>query len=135
MGSDLITLLSPRPPAVLFVNGGGAVTLPFYGPSSYRYERTQTTAEVLDAETAGNQGLAWAAARAGVGAFIGGFGPLTDENSAQFGIEFYRRVFAGNSVAQAFWTARRDLRRRVPEAYFFVMNGYPDLDLCKPKPA
>jgi CHAT domain-containing protein len=132
-GSDLITLLSRRPPAIFVVNGRGAFKLPFSESSHKKYEQGQATAEVLEAETAESKGLAWAAARAGVGAFVGGFGRMTDENAAQFGIAFYRRLFSGQAVAEAFWSARSDTHRTNPDAYLFVLSGYPDVVLCKRK--
>jgi len=133
-GAELVTLLSRRPPAVFVVNGRGAIRLPLVGELLGDYARTQPTGEVLEAEAAGTNGFAWVAARAGVGVFVGGFGLLTDEHSAQFGIAFYQRLLAGQPAADAFWAARGNTYRSNPDAYSFIMSGYPDLVLCLPRP-
>jgi len=129
-GTDLVTLLSSRPPAVFVVNGGGAIRLPLRD-ASRQYARKQPTSEVLEAESADTLGWASVAARAGVGVFIGGFGPLTNEYSSDFGIALYERLFAGDPAADAMWAARQSTYEQNPDAYCFVMSGYPDLVLCR----
>jgi hypothetical protein len=136
--SELVTLLSRRPPALMMLNAPGAIETAFEFTRRDAYEATAPTGDVLAAEAGiGGRNFARAAARAGVGAFVGGFGMLTDVGAKCLSIAFYRGLLAGSSVGRALWMARRHVRARnadiwIDPAYYFTMSGYADLVLCDP---
>jgi hypothetical protein len=132
-GTDLTTLLAARPPAIMIVNGGGAIELPLYRKARALYDRESPTGDVLAHESGRGSGLAQIAMRAGVGVFVGGFGPMSDIGAAQFGIALGTHLLAGQRAAQAMWLARHDVRK-IAESYHFIMCGFPDIKLISQEP-
>jgi hypothetical protein len=121
--SEMRSLVSSAPPAVLFLNSHYTIFVPpaAAGPGSSQ----------------GQRGFVEAASTAGVGALIGSFsGDLRDDVAQRVGIEFHRRLIAGAPVAQALHDAQTEAGSKQtgddPSHLSYAMSGYGDI--CLPEP-
>jgi hypothetical protein len=122
--SEMRSLVSSTPPAVLFLNSHFTIFVPpgAAGPASSQ----------------GQRGFLEAASRAGVGALIGTFGGGLQDDVAQWvGVGFHRRLIAGAPVAQALHDARREAGFKQagdsPSYLSYAASGYGDFRLPEPQ--
>ena len=129
--SELVTLLIKRPPALLFVNSIYSGFVPAF---SSAFPVTLRAGMSYDdhyrALRRRRVGFERAAARSGVGTFVGVMGMTTDAGASAVAEAFYRHMLGGRPAAAALHAARR--------AHAFAgdstnvqlaMAGYPDLRL------
>ncbi len=140
--SELVTLLIKRPPALLFLNALYSGFVPVFSQAfplalrggmsfddHYRMLRRRRI------------GFERAAARAGVGTFIGTMGLTSDQLAGRVSRAFYDALLAGRTAAQALFDARRQVHaasRHEPSmrddssAMQLAMSGYADMRLVAP---
>jgi hypothetical protein len=134
--SELVTLLIKRPPALLVINAlySGfvpafcyAFPLPLHHGMSfddhYRAIRRRRI------------GFDRAAARAGVGTFVGAMGTTGDESADAIAQAFYDALLRGRTAAEALFDARHAVDGSADTtALQLTMAGYADLRLVAPVP-
>ena len=52
--------------------------------------------------------------RSGASAFVGALWEVNDRLAAQFAIQFYERLWVGDTLGEAFHAAREELRKQDP---------------------
>lgn len=126
------SLLSSRPPAVMFINSHLAAFVPL-GFNLSRWDReSQVFAEKEAQPPTGTEraGFTEMATNVGVGAFIGGLGAIGDESATLIGVEVHKRLLAGLSVADALRDARKVVAAERPGDTTwaqYVLSGRPDV--------
>jgi SIR2-like domain/CHAT domain len=129
--SELRSLLSPRPPAILFLNSHYTIFMP---PGVPGEEPNRPAAADDKPVRSGQRGFIEAASAAGVGTLIGSFDwALDDAIAREVGVGFHRELLRGVPVARALHLAllastpkdRDDDRNRLS----YAMSGYPDIAL------
>jgi hypothetical protein len=130
--TEFRSLLSPRPPAILFLNSHYTIFTP-PGASS---EGSPKHGGQTDAKpnVYGQRGFIDAASTAGVGALIGTFaGSLDDETARDVGVRFHQSLIAGQPVAQSMHDAivAGDVAaaERNESRVSYGVSGYGDLVL------
>jgi hypothetical protein len=130
-GSELRSLLSPRPPAILFLNSHYTIFMPAGAPG-----QKATSALVGDEPPvrSGQRGFMEAASAAGVGTLIGSFsGALDDLIARRVGVNFHKEFIRGEPVARAFFQALRlsapTGAKRDENHLCYAMSGYDDIGL------
>lgn len=125
--SELRSLISPRPPALLVLNSHYTIFRPPAAPGV-------STEEATKPAPGGQRGFIEAASTAGVGALIGSFsGGLDDRTAQQVGIHLHEALVKGEPVARALHQAV--LLSRPPEGdpnpnhLTYAMSGYGDLTM------
>jgi CHAT domain-containing protein len=129
--SELRSLLSPRPPAILFLNSHYTIFMP---PGAPGEESNKVRADEEKPARSGQRGFISAASAAGVGTLIGSFdGGLDDAIARQVGVNFHRQLLKGAPVARALHLA---LLASVPKGrnkdrnhLSYAMSGYGDIVL------
>jgi hypothetical protein len=118
--SELRTLINRRPPAVLILNS------PF----------TAFTPAPISDGGPGRLTFAQVASTAGVGAFVGCFGVITDDGAEAVAVALHEEILAGRPMAMALQRARTRASGRLaktggrdPSDVFYTMSGYPGLTL------
>jgi hypothetical protein len=130
--SELRSLLSPRPPAILFLNSHYTIFMPPGAP--WKYSNSEFIADEEKPVRAGQRGFIGAASAAGVGALIGSFeGELDDAIARQVGVTFHQQLLKGAPVARGLHQA---LLAGVPKGrnedrnhLSYAMSGYGDIVL------
>jgi hypothetical protein len=129
--SELRSLLSPRPPAILFLNSHYTIFMP---PGAPGEESTKVIADEEKPARSGQRGFIGAASAAGVGTLIGSFdGRLDDAIARQVGVTFHQQLLKGAPVARGLHQA---LLASVPKGknkernhLSYAMSGYADIVL------
>jgi hypothetical protein len=121
--SEMRSLLSSAPPAILFLNSHFTIFVP---PGAAQPSSSH-----------GQRGFVEAASTTGVGALIGSFsGGLTDEVAQRVGVGFHRRLIGGAPVAQALHDAQIEAGSKPasddPSHLSYAVSGYGDI--CLPQP-
>ena len=129
--SALRSLLSPRPPALLFLNSHYTAFIPL----GERLEKAPTlgpadlSAQLLSAAR-GRRGFTGMAMSTGVGAFVGCMGSPSDEGAKRIGVDVHRELIKGVPVAVALHRARVNNRSESDGSWaLFTLSGYPELVL------
>jgi hypothetical protein len=129
--SELRSMLSRRPPAILFLNSHFTSFVP---PGASRHEATQTVAEEQKPLLSGQRGFSEAASTAGVGTLIGSFyDELIDVPARQVGVNFHKELLNGVPVARALHKAMllsaptEETDNLTHQSY--AMSGYGDIVL------
>jgi SIR2-like domain/CHAT domain len=122
--SEMRSLLSSAPPAVLFLNSHYTIFVP---PGAAGRDALQ-----------GQRGFVEAASTAGVGALIGSFsGGLKDDIAQRVGVGFHRKLIAGVPVAQALHDAQIEAGSKQkgddPSHLSYALSGYGDIRLPEPQ--
>jgi len=138
---ELVTLLIKRPPALLVVNALYSGFVPAFC-QAFRVPLREGTSfdDHYRALRRHRIGLERAAARAGVGTFVGAMGTTTDVAAWEVGRVLYDRLLAGRTAAEALWEARRSAEKHAgaptrgydTTALQLTMSGYADLRLVSP---
>lgn len=139
--SELVTLLIKRPPALLVLNALYSGFVPAFcrafpvplreGTSFDDHYRTLRRHRI---------GFERAAARAGVGTFVGAMGTTGDLVAGRMGRSFYEQILTGRTAAESLWEARRQAQAEADArhaghdttALQLAMSGYADLRLVPP---
>ncbi|HSF32445.1 MAG TPA: SIR2 family protein [Candidatus Tectomicrobia bacterium] len=129
--SELRSLLSPHPPAILFLNSHYTIFMP---PGAPGEEANKVGIDAEKPARSGQRGFVGAASAAGVGTLIGSFdGGLDDALARQVGVNFHRQLLKGAPVASALHQA---LLLSVPKGknkdrnhLSYAMSGYGDIVL------
>lgn len=137
--SELITLLIKRPPALLFLNAFYSGFVPVF---SRAYPLTLREGISFDDHYRSLRrrrvGFDRAAARSGVGTFVGVMGLTDDDVAGQVARAFYDALIAGEDAAHALHGARQRVRAEMGKAEWVradgtalqvAIAGYPDLRL------
>lgn len=132
--TDLRPAFSQHPPAILVLNASFSAFLPAglgAAPSdapSPAAGRPASKSRV----SGGRDAFLRFATETGVGAFIGGFGPLTRNVADAFMLRLHEGLARGETVAQAVFQARVDTHQAFPDDVTplqYVLSGYGDLRL------
>ena len=121
------SLLSPRPPALLFLNSHYTAFIPA-GVELPPDDKQGTTR--LPASGSGHSGFTEAASVSGVASFVGCLGSPLDEGAADLAIQVHQRLIVGHPLSQALLDSRKRLFKRHPENRdwsYFVLSGQGDL--------
>lgn len=129
--SELRSLLSPHPPAILFLNSHYTIFMP-YGSSG---EQAKEAAKTEGATPpSGHRGFLDATSTAGVGALVGNFsGGLEDLVAQKVAVNFHNFLLQGVSVAKSLH--RAIMAAEPPEKDLeggrlsYAISGYGDLKL------
>jgi CHAT domain len=129
--SELRSLLSPRPPAILFLNSHYTMFMP---PGAPGEESKKVIADAEKPLRSGQRGFIDAASAAGVGTLIGSFdGGLDDTIARKVGVNFHTELMQGASVAQALHRALllsgRKGKHKDRNHLTYAMSGYGDIVL------
>lgn len=119
--SELRSLLSAKPPAVLFLNSHFTAFL----PRGVQPPGVQQNGDMPPTSHIGFTGLA---ATTGVGAFIGCFASPSDNAAGSFGISVHRELLSGSTIADAVYAARLATAAAFPDdlsALQYVLSGHP----------
>lgn len=140
--SELVTLLIKRPPALLFLNALYSGFVPVF---SHAFPLALRAGMSFDDHyrmlRRRRIGFERAAARAGVGTFIGTMGLTSDQLAGRVSRAFYDALLAGRTAAQALFDARRLVHdaaghdtplRDDSSAMQLAMSGYADMRLVAP---
>lgn len=141
--SELVTLLIKRPPALLFLNALYSGFVPVFCQAFPLQLRAGTSYD--DHYRALRRlriGFERAAARAGVGTFIGTMGLTNDVLAGRVSRAFYDALLSGRTAAHALRDARRQVHVSAQQEAFLrddtsalqlAMSGYADLRLVPPR--
>jgi hypothetical protein len=129
--SELRSLLSPRPPAILFLNSHYTIFMPPGAPGD---EASKALADDAKTVQSGQRGFMEAALTAGVGALIGSFsGTLNDDIARQVGVNFHTQLLRGVPVARSLHHAVRlsapTGMKQDQNHLCYAMSGYDDIRL------
>lgn len=127
--SELRSLLSPHPPALLVLNSHFTVFTP---PGAARDGGGAGSESRNRPGVGGHRGFLDTAASAGVGTLIGSFsGELNDLTAGHVGVALHRALAAGEPVARALHRAivERAADSSDPSHLTYAMSGYGDLTL------
>ena len=137
--SELVTLLIKRPPALLFLNTIYSGFVPVFSQAFPLALREGTSFDDHYRELRRRRvGFERAAARSGVGTFVGVMGLTDDEVAGQVARAFYDILLSGKGAAHALHAARNRVRATLGKASWgradttslqIAMAGYPDLRL------
>ena len=122
--SELRSLLSAQPPAILFLNSHYSFFMP---PGAFQEPHSSMDAAL---RPLGHRGFLDAASKAGVGALIGTFsGWLDDDVAESVGTTFHQNMLRGNPVALALHNVlgANNRHRNSPDLLFYGISGYGDL--------
>jgi hypothetical protein len=120
--SELRSLLSASPPALVFLNSHYTAFVP---PFARVKEQADAEHEV---SAAGQLRLMDCAMAAGCGTFVGCLSSPTDEGARDIAIGFYSRLLAGERVARAFHSALASTLAQTPfDAIKYVITGSADV--------
>jgi len=136
--AELVTLLIKRPPALLVLNALYSGFVPVFCQAFPLTLRHGTSYDDHYRALARHRiGFERAAARAGVGTFVGVMGTSGDRAAGRLALAFYGALLAGRNAAQALLDARRRVFAADDStAMQFAMSGYADLRLLpKRRPA
>jgi hypothetical protein len=125
--SELRSLLSAQPPAVLFLNSHYSFFMP---PGAFQNEGDTAVSNVSRSAMLGHRGFLDAASRAGVGALIGTFSGWLNDDVAEFvGTTFHRNMLNGEPVALALHNVTRSINPHdnSTDRLFYALSGYGDL--------
>jgi CHAT domain-containing protein len=129
--SELRSMLSRHPPAILFLNSHFTSFVP---PGASREEAKETVTEGRQPLLSGQRGFSEAASTAGVGTLIGSFyNALDDEPALQVGVNFHKELLKGTAVARALHqamllsTPTEETDNLTHQSY--AMSGYGDIVL------
>jgi hypothetical protein len=113
--------IARNPPALMVLNSH----FTSFVPPGVEEAPSAAAEKALQAGVVGMPGFADLAMRAGVGAFVGTFaGAISDDGAQRFALELYRRLFAGQSIIQAVWIARREaLTERDATSLAYSLHG------------
>jgi CHAT domain-containing protein len=130
--SELRSLLSPRPPAILFLNSHYTIFMPPGAP--WKYSNNKFIADADRPGRAGQRGFIGAASAAGVGTLIGSFeGELDDAIARQVGVSFHQQLMQETPVARALHLALLASapkgRNKDRNHLSYAMSGYGDIVL------
>lgn len=127
--SELGSLLNRRPPALLVlnthytafvplsVNLAGEIPVPESAPGTERPMRPA-------------RGFTRVAARSGINAFVGCFGPVGDAEAKQFGVSIYEELLQGRHLGHAVHAARvKTTQISETTGLMYAVTGYPGLVL------
>lgn len=132
--SDLRPGFSQHPPAVLVLNAAFSAFLPAgvgAAPSDAPPPAGGRPASKSRA-TGGRDAFLRFATETGVGAFVGGFGPLNRVAADAFLLRLHEGLARGETVAQAVFQARVETHAAFPDDVTplqYVLSGYGDLTL------
>ena len=139
--SELVTLLIKRPPSLLVMNAVYTGFVPVFCEAfAVPLQVGSSFDDHYRALRRHRIGLERAAARAGVGSFVGVMGRTMDDAAGRVGQVLHERLLAGRTVAEALWDARRAAMKMPgagrPESFDttplqFAMSGYADLRLVR----
>jgi len=128
--SELRSLLSPRPPAVLFLNSHYTTFMPL----GSRGEQLKESAMAGDTTLTSHRGFLDAAATAGVGALIGSFsGSIGDLAAREIALAFYQELLSGVPVAEALHrsliasASQYSKHGAEPNHLFYTVSGYGEI--------
>jgi hypothetical protein len=135
---ELRSLLSPHPPAILFLN----THFTSFVPPGVRTEETQATKRKRGNATAGlnfvgRGGFTEVASTTGVGALIGCFGSPLDEVARMVGVNVHLELLKGTPVADALYKARLNtlgLYDNNHNSLLYSLSGYGELTLPRTSP-
>jgi hypothetical protein len=120
--TELRSLLSAQPPALVFLNSHYTAFVPPFA----RVREQEEAAEEIS--SAGQLRLMDCALAAGCGSFVGCLSSPSDSGARDIATSFYRLLTAGNSVAEALHRALLDQRTRTQlDALTYVIAGAADL--------
>ncbi len=121
---ELRSLMSPRPPAILFLNSHFTIFTPPGAAAGPRHG-----AEEAKPNVRGQRGFIEAASTAGVGALIGCFaGALDDTTARDVGITFHESLISGAPVAKALHVAVAAAPSNASRLSYAI-SGYGDIAL------
>lgn len=129
--SELRSLVSPRPPAILMLNSHFTIFTP---PGAWGENSQKPTSEAAQPAPGGQRGFIDAASRAGVGILIGSYSDALDDQVAQaVGVELHKGLLAGEPVAKALHHALVLSAPKGsganPSHLTYAMSGYGDIRL------
>ena len=132
--TDLMSLLSGGPPAILFLNTHYSVFVP---PGARKENAARISSNDADVRVQGHRGFVDAASVSGVGALIGSFiGSLNDRSAKQIGVAFHKLLVEGKPAALALHEAvvnspseQGDISR-----FSYSISGYGSMTIPKPQP-
>lgn len=140
--SELVTLLIKRPPALLFLNALYSGFVPVFSQAFPQALRAGMSFDDHYRMLRRRRiGFERAAARAGVGTFIGTMGQTSDQLAGRVSRAFYDALLAGRTAAQALFDARRLVYAAARHEYHvrddssamqLAMSGYADMRLVAP---
>ena len=132
VASELVTLLIRRPPALLVLNSHYTGFAPVFSRAFPLELQTGMAYPDLYRVLRRHQpGLEWAAARAGVGTFVGCFGSPRDDPARALAVALYRALLRGETVARALFEARHATSSSSNGTrMMYSMSGYSDLRLA-----
>jgi CHAT domain-containing protein len=129
--SELRSLLTARPPAILFLNSHFTIFTP---PGASTDGASTIAPDAKKPNAQGQRGFIDAASTAGVGALIGCFaGALDDATAKDVGVSFHEALVNGAPVAQALHQAvvagNPDRAEASVSRLSYAISGYADIAL------
>jgi CHAT domain-containing protein len=135
LGTEIAPLLSRRPPALLVLNTHFTAFRPSGITKRDYTDRIRGGAAHGGAEFEGARGFTSLAMRCGVTSSVGAFGSMADEPAADLMVAFYVALMRGQTVAEALYTARRQMIRKDPlTPLYYTISGYPEFRLVTREP-
>lgn len=133
--SELRSLLSPKPPAILVLNSHYTAFLPMKLQNSSMASAGNRRLQRKTTNVTGKRGFTRVAVSSGVGAFVGCFGNPSDKLARVFGRQLHLALANGRTIAHALHEARQIAAReggKMRDASWLVytMTGYPELRLA-----
>ena len=130
------SLLSSRPPAVMFINSHLSAFVPL------GFDLTRTAAdsapdqdEHYTSTGSGRVGFTEMATNVGVGAFVGGLGQISDRAATEMGVQVHSRLLAGNAISEALRGARNAVAQTDEDDgtwAHYILSGRSDVRLTSP---
>ncbi len=133
VASELVTLLIKRPPALLMLSSHYTGFPPVFSkPFPLQVQAGAAFSDLYQTLRSHSPGLEWAAARAGVGTFIGCMGSPGDDQARTLAVTMYRELLNGETAAAALFRARQaNAAEHDVTRLLFSMAGYSDLRLVR----
>lgn len=135
LGSELAPMLSRRPPALLVLDTHYTAFVLAEVDVDPRQRFGTQGGSAIHAAGWSSRGFAEAAMRAGVTAFVGAFGNVTDYSGAVLSVQLYAHLLAGRTVAEALRLARLGTGASTFEqGLFYTTFGCADFSLVALQP-
>jgi hypothetical protein len=131
--SELRSLLSPHPPAILIFNSKFTAFVPAGVPIEHVTQLARGAEQTVpESATRGRQGYTAIASATGVGTFIGCIGIPSDKMATKIGIKLHQELLDGAPISAALYRARltsMEEQQYDTSGLLYAMSGYPELTL------